>query len=76
NIRRLIPHNFLLIPGVGAQGGDLESVCKFGMTKQCGLLVNSSRSIIYADATEKFAEAAGEEAKKLQIEMSRQLKRI
>jgi len=70
NIRRLIPDHFLLIPGVGAQGGDLASVCKFGMNKQCGLLVNSSRSILYADSTKNFAEAAGTEAKKMQVQMA------
>ncbi len=70
NIRRLVPDNFLLIPGVGAQGGDLASVCKFGMNKQCGLLINSSRSIIYADSGPDFAKAAEQEAKKLQVQMA------
>lgn len=76
NIRRLIPDHFLLIPGVGAQGGDLASVCKFGMNKQCGLLVNSSRSILYADSTDNFANAAGKEAKKLQVEMAHYLQKM
>ncbi len=73
NIRVMVPENFLLIPGVGAQGGDLSVVCKYGMNKQCGLLVNSSRSIIYASNGRDFAEAAGREAKKLQQEMAHQL---
>ncbi|MEM9329356.1 MAG: orotidine-5'-phosphate decarboxylase [Bacteroidota bacterium] len=73
NIRVTVPEHFLLIPGVGAQGGDLAAVCKYGMNKQCGLLVNSSRGIIYASNGEDFAEAAGTEAKKLQQEMARQL---
>ena len=76
NIRRLIPDHFLLIPGVGAQGGDLASVCKFGMNKQCGLLVNSSRSILYADSTQNFAEAAGKEAKKLQVQMAQYIQKM
>lgn len=69
-IRRVIPEHFLLIPGVGAQGGDLNAVCKYGMNKQCGLLVNSSRGIIYSDSTENFAKAAGEEAHKIQLQMA------
>lgn len=68
-IREIIPDHFLLVPGVGAQGGSLEEVAAHGMNKQCGLLVNSSRGIIYADDSEKFAQAAGNEAKKLQIAM-------
>lgn len=68
-IRKLIPDNFLLVPGVGAQGGSLHDVAKYGMNKQCGLLVNSSRGIIYASSGEKFAEIAREEALKLQKEM-------
>ena len=55
DIRKIVPDHFLLVPGVGAQGGSLEEVCKYGMTKDCGLLVNSSRGIIYADTTERFA---------------------
>jgi orotidine-5'-phosphate decarboxylase len=69
DIRKMIPDNFLLVPGVGAQGGSLHDVAKYGMNKQCGLLVNSSRGIIYASSGEKFAEVAREEALKLQKEM-------
>ncbi|RZK81153.1 MAG: orotidine-5'-phosphate decarboxylase [Pedobacter sp.] len=69
NIRRLAPDNFLLVPGVGAQGGNLADVCKFGLNKECGLLINSSRAIIYASAGEDFAEKARSEAFKLQQEM-------
>lgn len=69
NIRKLAPDNFLLVPGVGAQGGSLADVCKFGLNKECGLLVNSSRGIIYASKGEDFAEKAREEALKLQQEM-------
>ena len=69
NIRSLAPDNFLLVPGVGAQGGSLADVCKFGLNKECGLLVNSSRGIIYASKGEDFAEKAREEALKLQQEM-------
>ncbi|MEQ6167388.1 orotidine-5'-phosphate decarboxylase [Ekhidna sp. MALMAid0563] len=69
-IRRMIPEHFLLIPGVGAQGGDLQTVCKYGMNKHCGLLVNSSRGIIYSDTSENFAEAAGNAAHKIQVEMA------
>jgi orotidine-5'-phosphate decarboxylase len=70
DIRKIVPNHFLLVPGVGAQGGSLEEVCKYGMTKDCGLLVNSSRGIIYADTTERFAEVAAEKAKELQQEMA------
>ena len=69
NIRRLAPDNFLLVPGVGAQGGSLADVCEFGLNKECGLLINSSRSIIYASKGLDFAEKAREEALKLQQEM-------
>jgi orotidine-5'-phosphate decarboxylase len=69
NIRSLAPNNFLLVPGVGAQGGSLADVCKFGLNSECGLLVNSSRGIIYASNGEDFAEKAREEALKLQQEM-------
>ncbi|MEA5428644.1 MULTISPECIES: orotidine-5'-phosphate decarboxylase [Arcicella] len=68
-IRSIVPEHFLLVPGVGAQGGSLEEVSKFGMNKQCGLLVNSSRAIIYASSGEDFAEKAAQEAKKVQTEM-------
>jgi orotidine-5'-phosphate decarboxylase len=70
DIRKVVPTHFLLVPGVGAQGGSLEEVCKYGMTDECGLLVNSSRGIIYADTTERFAEVAAEKAAELQQEMA------
>ena len=73
DIRKLAPNSFLLVPGVGAQGGSLQEVCKYGMNKDCGLLVNSSRGIIYASADENFAEIAGEKAKELQQEMAIEL---
>lgn len=73
-IRKLVPHHFLLVPGIGAQGGSLAEVCKYGMTSDCGLIVNSSRAIIYADRTENFATVAGEEARKVQTEMAAELK--
>jgi orotidine-5'-phosphate decarboxylase len=76
DIRKIVPNHFLLVPGIGAQGGSLEEVCQYGMNQTCGLIVNSSRAIIYADKTERFAEAAGEEAKKVQQQMQEQLKRI
>jgi orotidine-5'-phosphate decarboxylase len=69
NIRRLAPDNFLLVPGVGAQGGSLADVCEFGLNDHCGLLVNSSRGIIYAGKGIDFAEKARAEALKLQQEM-------
>lgn len=72
-IRRLVPDHFLLVPGVGAQGGSLEEVAKYGMNKHCGLIVNSSRGIIFADKTERFAIRAGEEARALQQSMERLL---
>jgi orotidine-5'-phosphate decarboxylase len=68
-IRQIIPNSFLLVPGVGAQGGSLEEVCKFGMNANVGLLVNSSRGIIYASSGEDFAEAAKENAKVIQQQM-------
>lgn len=74
-IRRVIPDHFLLIPGIGAQGGDLSAVAKYGMNKQCGLLVNSSRSIIYASDGEDFAEKAEEAAKSIKQDMVVQLER-
>ena len=70
DVRRIVPGNFLLVPGVGAKGGSLEEVCKYGLTKDCGLLVNSSRGIIYASNGTDFAEAAGREAQKLQQQMA------
>ena len=69
DIRRVAPRHFLLVPGVGAQGGSLEEVCRYGMTDECGLLVNSSRAIIYASDKENFAEVAAEKAKELQMQM-------
>jgi orotidine-5'-phosphate decarboxylase len=69
NIRTLAPDNFLLVPGVGAQGGSLADVCQYGLNKECGLLINSSRGIIYASNGEDFAEKARAEALKLQKEM-------
>ncbi|NII81954.1 orotidine-5'-phosphate decarboxylase [Pedobacter riviphilus] len=69
DVRKLAPDHFLLVPGVGAQGGDLGEVCKYGLNSQCGLLINSSRGIIYAGQGEDFAERAREEALKLQQEM-------
>lgn len=72
-VRDIIPESFLLVPGVGAQGGSLQEVCKYGMTDQVGLLVNSSRGILYASQKEDFAEAAAAKAKKLQQEMEVEL---
>jgi orotidine-5'-phosphate decarboxylase len=69
NVRRIAPNHFFLVPGVGAQGGDLKSIAEIGMNADCGLLINSSRQIIYASNGENFAEKAREEALKLQIEM-------
>ncbi|MBQ7526996.1 MAG: orotidine-5'-phosphate decarboxylase [Bacteroidaceae bacterium] len=74
DIRRVAPTSFLLVPGVGAQGGSLEEVCKYGMIADCGLLVNSSRAIIYADNTERFAQVAAEKAKEMADQMARLLK--
>lgn len=73
DIRKIVPNHFLLVPGIGAQGGSLEEVCKYGMTKDCGLIVNSSRAIIYASNGDDFAQRAGEEAQKVQQEMQEQL---
>lgn len=75
-IREIAPDHFLLVPGVGAQGGSLSEVAKYGMNSRCGLLVNSSRAIIYADNTVHFAKVAGEEAKKMRDEMAELLKGI
>jgi orotidine-5'-phosphate decarboxylase len=75
NIRKYAPDNFLLVPGVGAQGGSLAEVCHYGMNKDCGLIVNASRSIIYASNGEDFAEAARAEALKLQKEMQVELEK-
>ncbi len=70
NIRNIIPNHFLLVPGVGAQGGSLSEVSKYGKNEEIGLLINSSRGIIYADSSESFADVAAQEAKKLQEEMA------
>ena len=70
DIRKIVPNHFLLVPGVGAQGGSLEEVCRYGMTPDCRLLVNSSRGIIYADSTEQFAEVAAAKARELQQQMA------
>ncbi|WP_345955381.1 orotidine-5'-phosphate decarboxylase [Mucilaginibacter sp. PAMB04168] len=75
NIRKHAPNNFLLVPGIGAQGGSLEEVCRYGMTSECGLLVNASRSIIYASNGTDFAEAARAEALSLQQQMQVELEK-
>lgn len=74
NIRKIAPNNFLLVPGIGAQGGSLEEVAKYGMNNHCGLLVNSSRGIIYASNAKDFAIVAGEKAVELQQQMEIHLK--
>ena len=74
DIRQIVPDHFLLVPGVGAQGGSLEEVAKYGMNSTCGLLVNSSRQIIYASSENDFAKAARREAEKVQTEMEFLLK--
>lgn len=74
DIRKIIPGHFLLVPGVGAQGGSLKEVAKYGMNDHCGLLVNSSRGIIYASAGEDFKEQAKAKAKEMQLEMEQLLK--
>ena len=76
DVRRIAPRSFLLVPGVGAQGGSLEEVCRFGLTDDCGLLVNSSRGIIYASQGEDFAEVAAQKAKELQQQMECELAKI
>ncbi len=73
NIRRIVPNHFLLVPGVGAQGGSLEEVCKYGMNADCGLLVNASRAIIFADSSENFATVAGEKARDYKEQMEKEL---
>ena len=69
----LAPHHFFLVPGVGAQGGNMEAISKVGMNEQCGLIVNSARSIIYASSKEDFGDAARNESMKLQENMSKLL---
>jgi len=76
DIRKIVPDHFLLVPGVGAQGGSLEEVVRYGMNQDCGLLVNASRSIIYASSGDDFAARARDEAKKLQQEMASYLDRL
>lgn len=76
DVRKLVPDHFLLVPGVGAQGGSLSEVCKYAMTKECGLLVNSSRGIIYASNGTDFAEVAAQKAKELQEQMAEELAKI
>lgn len=76
DIRSVAPNHFLLVPGVGAQGGCLQEVCKYGIIKDCGLLVNSSRGIIYASNGEDFAEIAAQKAKTLQGEMAVELQKL
>lgn len=76
DIRRVAPNSFLLVPGVGAQGGSLQDVCKYGITKDCGLLVNSSRGIIYAGHDTDFAFVAAEKAKALQQQMAAELEKL
>lgn len=76
DIRIAAPEHFLLVPGVGAQGGSLQEVCKYGMIKDCGLLVNSSRGIIYASGDSDFANVAAQKAKELQEEMAKELERL
>ena len=75
-IRQIVPNHFLLVPGVGAQGGSLQEVCLHGIISDCGLLVNSSRGIIYASQGEDFAEAAARSAQSLQMEMAAELEKI
>lgn len=76
DIRRIMPKHFLLVPGIGAQGGSLREVCEYGMTEDCGLLVNSSRGIIYASSGTDYAEVAALKARELQEEMSTELDRL
>ena len=76
DIRKVAPKSFLLVPGVGAQGGSLEEVCRYGMNKDCGLLVNSSRGIIYASDGKDYAEVAAQKAKELQEQMASELAKI
>ena len=75
DIRKIVPDHFLLVPGVGAQGGSLQEVCKYGLTKDCGLLVNSSRGIIFASNGKDFAEVAAQKAKELQEQMAEELQK-
>ncbi len=74
NVRSIVPNHFLLVPGVGAQGGSLEEVCKYGMNNECGLLVNASRAVIFADSSEQYATVAGQKAASYQQQMEAELK--
>jgi orotidine-5'-phosphate decarboxylase len=74
DIRQIVPDHFLLVPGVGAQGGSLEDVARYGMNSRCGLLVNSSRGIIFADNSYNFDKVAGQKAKEMQLEMEKYLR--
>ena len=76
DVRKIAPDHFLLVPGVGAQGGSLSEVCKYAMTRECGLLVNSSRGIIYASSGEDFATVAAQKAKELQEQMAIELSKM
>ncbi len=76
DVRKIVPLHFLLVPGVGAQGGSLADVCRYGMTKDCGLLVNSSRGILYASRGQDFAIAAAQSAHELQEEMAKELEKV
>lgn len=76
DIREIVPESFLLVPGVGAQGGDLQAVCKYGMNSDVGLLVNSSRGIIYASGDTNFAEVAASKAKEIQLQMQGELVKL
>ena len=76
NIRKIVPDSYLLVPGIGAQGGNLEEICKYGLDKDLKLIINSSRSIIYASDTADFAQMAKNEAKKIQMEMEKYLNNI
>lgn len=75
-IRKIVPDHFLLVPGIGAQGGSLKEVCKYGMNQQVGLLINSSRGIIYASGGSDFAEKAAEKASEIQTQMSREMEQL
>ena len=75
DVRKIVPKHFLLVPGVGAQGGSLQEVVASGITKECGLIINASRSILYASAEKDFDKMAGKEAKILQKEMEVELKK-
>ncbi|NNL07663.1 MAG: orotidine-5'-phosphate decarboxylase [Croceitalea sp.] len=75
-IRQIIPENFLLVPGVGAQGGNLQEVCKYGMTKDVGLLINSSRGIIYASNQDDYASQAAKKAQAMQKQMKEELAKL